>query len=62
MPTITTVPTMALPKPPPISKPAGGSVLNSSQLSRAPPRTISMYSTENSGMPAMSAGRSTRRA
>ena len=39
---MTRVPTMALPKPPPISKPAGGSAVNSSRLSRAPPRTISM--------------------
>ena len=31
MPTITNVPTMALPKPPPISKPAGGSSVNDSQ-------------------------------
>ncbi len=36
-PTITTVPTMALPKPPPISKPAGGSAVNSdSQVEPGP--------------------------
>jgi len=42
MPTITNVPTIALPKPPPISKPAGGRLLTASQPSRAPPRTTSM--------------------
>ncbi len=42
IPTISSVPTMALPKPPPISNPAGGSSVNSSVLSRAPPLTISM--------------------
>ena len=40
--TITSVPTIALPKPPPGSKPAGGSSVNSVELEPRPPRTISM--------------------
>ena len=55
MPTITKVPTMALPKPPPISKPAGGSSVKRLRLSREPPRTRSIHRTEMSGMPAMTA-------
>ena len=55
MPTITTVPTMALPNPPPISKPAGGSSVKRLRLSREPPRTMSIQSTETRGMPAMTA-------
>ena len=42
MPTITRVPMMALPNPPPSSNPAGGSSVNNSLLSLAPPSTISM--------------------
>jgi hypothetical protein len=42
MPTITMVPTTALPKPPPGSNPAGGSSTNTARPSRAPPRTTSM--------------------
>ena len=41
-PTITMVPTIAFPKPPPISKPAGGSSNSTSQCRRAPPRMMSM--------------------
>ncbi len=40
--TVTSVPWMALPMPPPISKPAGGNSVNRSVLSRAPPFTISI--------------------
>ncbi len=40
--TITSVPTTALPKPPPGMKPAGGSWVNRAVPSRAPPRVISM--------------------
>jgi 3',5'-cyclic AMP phosphodiesterase CpdA len=53
IPTITIVPSRALPKPPPISNPAGGSSVKISQWSRDPPRTMSMYSTEIRGMAAM---------
>ncbi|MNN85767.1 hypothetical protein D3C81_2030970 [compost metagenome] len=42
IPTITKVPAIALPKPPPVSKPVGGSSVNTSTLRRAPPRVISM--------------------
>ncbi len=40
--TMTKVPTIAFPKPPPISKPAGGSSVKRSRLSREPPCTISI--------------------
>jgi hypothetical protein len=55
MPTITKVPAMALPKPPPVSKPVGGSSVNTSRLRRAPPRVISMYSTDSRGTLAINA-------
>jgi hypothetical protein len=42
IPTITRVPTMAFPNPPPISKPAGGRAVRVSRLSRVPPRVMSI--------------------
>ena len=53
MPTITRVPTMALPKPPPSSKAVGGSSVNNCQLSFAPPRHSNMINTENKGTQAI---------
>ena len=52
MPTITSVPTMALPNPPPSSKAVGGSSVNNCQLSFAPPRQNNMINTENKGIQA----------
>jgi len=40
--TMTSVPSTALPKPPPGMKPAGGSWVNRAVPRRAPPRVISM--------------------
>ena len=42
IPTIRNVPAIALPKPPPVSKPVGGNSVNTSRFRRAPPRVISM--------------------
>lgn len=53
--TITSVPRMALPKPPPGSMPAGGSSVKSSSPRRCPPWPISIQSTEKSGTAASSA-------
>ena len=47
MPTMSIVPTMALPKPPPGVIAAGGSSRRTAKLKFRPPRTASMYSTEN---------------
>ncbi len=42
MPTMTKVPIIALPKPPPISKAEGGNAVIASQSSREPPSTNNM--------------------
>jgi hypothetical protein len=52
--TTSNVPTTALPMPPPNMPAAGGSCVNSATLNCAPPRQISMISTEKSGMAASS--------
>src|SRR5271157_5182935 len=52
IPTMISVPTIALPNPPPCSKGAGGSCANSAKLSFLPPRQISIHSTANSGIKA----------
>ena len=49
IPTMISVPRMALPKPPPCSMAAGGSDVKTERLSLWIPRTRSMYTTENSG-------------
>src|SRR5262245_15470195 len=63
MPTTTGVPTAALPMPPPVMPAAGGSCVNRVRpalRSLLPPRTTSMYRTENSGTMAASAMPATR--
>ncbi len=48
-PTINRVPTIALPKPPPLSIAEGGNWVNTSVLRRRPPRQASIQTTLNNG-------------